>query len=201
MVPALVVACGFLIGTFPTARLVARRSGRDVTAEGSGNPGATNVYRIAGPGPGLVVFAGDVVKGALPAAAGLLVGGHRLALAAGAAAVVGHCFPPQRRLRGGRGVATSVGLVAVVDPPVVAITAVLWFLVVRLSRRASPASLASALAAPVLAAALGRDATEVAGFALVAALVLVRHAPNLGRLARGGEGPLGPGGGRGRSLR
>ena len=138
MVPALVVACGFLIGTFPTARLVARRSGRDVTAEGSGNPGATNVYRIAGLGPGLVVFAGDVVKGALPAAAGLLVGGHRLALAAAAAAVVGHCFPPQRRLRGGRGVATSVGLVAVVDPPVVAITAVLWFLVVRLSNPLAP---------------------------------------------------------------
>ena len=200
MVPALVVVCGFLIGTFPTARLVARRSGWDVTAEGSGNPGATNVYRIAGLGPGLVVFAGDVVKGALPAAAGLLASGPHLALAGGAAAVVGHCFPPQRRFRGGRGVATSVGLVAVVDPPVVAITAVLWFLVVRLSRRASPASLASALAAPVLAAALGRDATEVAGFALVGALVLVRHAPNLGRLARGREGPLGPGGGQGRGL-
>jgi glycerol-3-phosphate acyltransferase PlsY len=200
VVAAVVVLCGFLVGTFPTARLVARRSGRDVAAEGSGNPGATNVYRIAGARAGLVVFAGDAVKGALPAAVGLLVSGRTLALVAGAAAVVGHCFPPQRRFRGGRGVATSVGLVLVVDPLVAALTAVLWFAVVRVSRRASLGSLAGAVAAPVTAALLGRDTPEVVVFALVALLVLFRHAPNIGRLARGREGPLGPAGGDGRGL-
>jgi glycerol-3-phosphate acyltransferase PlsY len=200
VVAAVVVLCGFLVGTFPTARLVARRSGRDVAAEGSGNPGATNVYRIAGARAGLVVFAGDAVKGALPAAVGLLVSGRTLALVAGAAAVVGHCFPPQRRFRGGRGVATSVGLVLVVDPLVAALTAVLWFAVVRVSRRASLGSLAGAVAAPVPAALLGRDTPEVVVFALVALLVLFRHAPNIGRLARGREGPLGPAGGDGRGL-
>ena len=193
--------CGFLLGTVPTAGVVARRSGRDVAGEGSGNPGATNVYRIAGRRAAMVVFVGDALKGAVPAAVGLALSGRTLALAVGAAAVVGHCFPPQRRLRGGRGVATSAGVVAVVDPVVAAVTAVLWFLVVRLSRRASLGSLAAAVAAPLGAALLGRDTSEAVVLALLAVLVVFRHAPNIGRLARGSEGPLGPAGGGGPGLR
>jgi len=196
-----VALCGFLLGTFPTAGVVARRSGRDVAGEGSGNPGATNVYRIAGRRAAMVVFVGDALKGAVPAAVGLALSGRTLALAAGAAAVVGHCFPPQRRLRGGRGVATSAGVVAVVDPVVAAVTAVLWFLLVRLSRRASLGSLAAAVAAPLTAALLGRDTSEAVVLALLAVLVVFRHAPNIGRLARGREGPLGPAGGGGPGLR
>jgi len=196
-----VALCGFLLGTFPTAGVVARRSGRDVAGEGSGNPGATNVYRIAGRRAAMVVFVGDALKGAVPAAVGLALSGRTLALAAGAAAVVGHCFPPQRRLRGGRGVATSAGVVAVVDPVVAAVTAVLWFLLVRLSRRASLGSLAAAVAAPLTAALLGRDTSEAVVLALLAVLVVFRHAPNIGRLARGSEGPLGPAGGGGPGLR
>ena len=201
MVAAVVALCGFLLGTFPTAGVVARRSGRDVAGEGSGNPGATNVYRIAGRRAAMVVFVGDALKGAVPAAVGLALSGRTLALAAGAAAVVGHCFPPQRRLRGGRGVATSAGVVAVVDPVVAAVTAVLWFLLVRLSRRASLGSLAAAVAAPLGAALLGRDTSEAVVLALLAVLVVFRHAPNIGRLARGREGPLGPAGGGGPGLR
>jgi len=201
VVAAVVALCGFLLGTFPTAGVVARRSGRDVAGEGSGNPGATNVYRIAGRRAAMVVFVGDALKGAVPAAVGLALSGRTLALAAGAAAVVGHCFPPQRRLRGGRGVATSAGVVAVVDPVVAAVTAVLWFLVVRLSRRASLGSLAAAVAAPLGAALLGRDTSEAVVLALLAVLVVFRHAPNIGRLARGSEGPLGPAGGGGPGLR
>jgi len=201
VVAAVVALCGFLLGTFPTAGVVARRSGRDVAGEGSGNPGATNVYRIAGRRAAMVVFVGDALKGAVPAAVGLALSGRTLALAAGAAAVVGHCFPPQRRLRGGRGVATSAGVVAVVDPVVAAVTAVLWFLLVRLSRRASLGSLAAAVAAPLTAALLGRDTSEAVVLALLAVLVVFRHAPNIGRLARGSEGPLGPAGGGGPGLR
>ena len=230
MVAAVVALCGFLLGTFPTAGVVARRSGRDVAGEGSGNPGATNVYRIAGRRAAMVVFVGDALKGAVPAAVGLALSGRTLALAAGAAAVVGHCFPPQRRLRGGRGVATSAGVVAVVDPVVAAVTAVLWFLLVRLSRRASLGSLAAVpriteafrtgagvgwhehkdevfhgcekFFRPGYAAALlGRDTSEAVVLALLAVLVVFRHAPNIGRLARGSEGPLGPAGGGGPGLR
>ena len=200
MVAAAVVACGFLLGTFPTAALVTRGSGRDVTAEGSGNPGATNVYRLAGPLAGALVFAGDALKGAVPVAAGLLLEGRSVALVAGGAAVVGHCFPPQRRLRGGRGVATSVGLVSVADPLVAGMTVVLWFLVVLASRRASLGSVAAAVAVPLTATLLGRATSEVVVFAAVAALVLARHWPNVRRLLRGGEGPLGPAGGGGHGL-
>ena len=97
--------------------------------------------------------------------------------------------------------ATSAGVVAVVDPVVAAVTAVLWFLVVRLSRRASLGSLAAAVAAPLGAALLGRDTSEAVVLALLAVLVVFRHAPNIGRLARGSEGPLGPAGGGGPGLR
>src|SRR5687767_8973239 len=81
----LLVVCAYLLGTFPTAVLVARSRGHDVTREGSGNPGATNVYRVAGRRAAVLVFAGDFLKGVLAAAAGLLVSDNA-ALATGAAA-------------------------------------------------------------------------------------------------------------------
>src|SRR5690349_18914145 len=103
----IVVAVGaYAAGTFPTAQLVGRRLGRDPTREGSGNPGATNVYRTAGRRAGLMVALGDVAKGAVPTAVGYLVDGRPLATVAWAAAVAGHVAPVTRRLRGGKGVAT-----------------------------------------------------------------------------------------------
>src|SRR5436305_11412567 len=110
----LIVVVGYALGTLPTAVLVGRRSGHDPTHEGSGNPGASNVYRTVGRRAAAVVLAGDLLKGAAAAGLGWALAGHTVGVATGAAAVVGHVVPPWRR--GGKGVATSAGMVLVLFP-------------------------------------------------------------------------------------
>ncbi|HEY5888757.1 MAG TPA: glycerol-3-phosphate acyltransferase, partial [Acidimicrobiales bacterium] len=114
--PLVVVVVAYLVGTFPAAALIGRLTGHDPTAEGSGNPGATNVLRTSGRWAGATVLAIDVAKGALAAGLGLLVGDHTLGVVAGAAAVLGHVAPVGRRFQGGKGVATAAGASAVVFP-------------------------------------------------------------------------------------
>ena len=94
------------------------------TREGSGNPGATNVLRVAGRRAGAIALVGDLLKGAVPAAVGWAVGGHGLGVACGVAAVVGHVLPATRRFRGGKGVATAAGMAVVLFPAAAAVAAV-----------------------------------------------------------------------------
>jgi glycerol-3-phosphate acyltransferase PlsY len=177
----------YLLGTFPTAVVVARAGGHDVLAEGSGNPGASNVYRLMGTGPGFLVFLGDFAKGALPAAAGLVLWGHGGAYALGVAAVIGHVFPVTRRFKGGRGVATASGMLVVLYPLVTLGLAVMWFAVAYGLHRASLASLVGAAVFPVLVALTGEAGPEVAAVSALAVLVIARHAANVRRLVRGEE--------------
>lgn len=186
-VTALVVVAAYLVGTFPTATLVA---GSRVTSQGSGNPGASNVYRVAGRKAGLLVFAGDFLKGALPTAAGLVIDGRPLALACGAAAVLGHCFPATRRFRGGKGVATAAGFTLAVEPVIATAAIVAWLLVAKLARKASVASLVVALGIPTAVLAVRGLGAEAATVAAVAVLVVARHADNVARLMRGDERTL-----------
>ena len=196
---ALLVAGSYLVGLAPTAQVISRRLGHDPTREGSGNPGASNVYRTAGSVAGALVLVGDVAKGAGPTLVGRAAGGRRLGLLCGAAAVAGHVAPVTRRFRGGKGVATAAGLSLVLYPRVSLALAGLWAGVFRLTRTPSVASVTTAGAWPLLVAATRRPAGEVAGVAAVAALVLARHRDNLARLARGTERRLRPG--RGMMLR
>lgn len=187
------IGASYLLGQFPTAHLVAG----DRARAGSGNPGASNVYRQAGRRAGALVFAGDALKGAVAVAAALLAtgGDHTVAVLAGLAAVVGHCFPlftpaGRRRFRGGKGVATSLGVVAPLHPLAAVAAAVTWMAVVALTHKASAASLAAIVAALVALALLDTTAAEVAGIAAVAAIVVVRHTDNIVRLVRGEERSL-----------
>lgn len=105
-------ALGYLLGTFPTADLVARRvsSGTiDLRAQGSGNPGAANALKVLGKKAGAIVMAGDMSKGALASGIGGLVAGPAGAHIAGTASVFGHCFPVWNGFRGGKGVAAGIG--------------------------------------------------------------------------------------------
>jgi glycerol-3-phosphate acyltransferase PlsY len=187
---ALVVA-SYLAGTFPTADLVGRAFGRDVHTEGSGNPGTTNVYRVAGRRAAAVVLGVDVTKGALPAIAGTRLAGDRVGAACGAAAVVGHCFPLPRPSRGGKGVATAAGMVLGVDAGLAMVAVPLWVTVARLVRRPSLASLTVAGGLPLVAAARRRPRWELIALTTVAALVAARHTDNVRRLLRGEEGAPG----------
>jgi glycerol-3-phosphate acyltransferase PlsY len=187
------VVAAYLIGTFPTAQLVGARRGVDPTRAGSGNPGATNVLRTAGRRAGALVFLGDVVKGALPTAIGLAVGGRSLGVACWVSAVLGHVFPLTRRLRGGKGVATAGGGALVLYPLVAVLLLVVFALVVRASRTASIGSIAIAVLLPVLLAVTGRPAWEVAAAVGVSVLVVVRHAENIQRLLHRDERSFGRG--------
>ena len=192
----LLIPVAYLVGTFPAAALMARATGHDVTREGSGNPGASNVYRLAGWKPGLVVLLADIAKGSIASAVGLILDGHRGAYILGLAAVVGHVAPVTRRFRGGRGVATAGGVLIVLYPLVGLAMAVLWFLLARVVvRKASVASIVASACFPVGVALTGNSWADVAITAALAAIVIFRHAPNLRRLLRGQELGLGEGGG------
>jgi acyl phosphate:glycerol-3-phosphate acyltransferase len=184
---ALVVAAGYVLGTLPFAQIVAGRLGHDPTTEGSGNPGASNVFRTAGRGAGLTVLAGDALKGVVAVAIGWLFGGRDLALITGVAAVLGHVFPITRGFRGGKGVATSAGVMAVLFPLPLAASAVVWLALVKLTGVAAIASLVAGAALVVGLVLTDVPGREVALVAVLGALVLVRHAGNIARLVRGEE--------------
>ena len=125
------IPLAYLLGTFPSAGIVAKAKGHDVTREGSGNPGASNTFRLLGWKAGLLVLILDIGKGSLAAGVGLAIDNHRGAYILGVAAVLGHVLPITRRFKGGRGVATAAGVLAVVFPLVVSIVGVLWFAIAR----------------------------------------------------------------------
>ena len=177
----------YLLGTLPTALMVGRRAGRDLTREGSGNPGASNTYRTLGRRAGALVLAGDLCKGVLAAAAGLATGNRAIAVGCGLAAVVGHVLPVTRRFRGGKGVATAAGMALVLLPGPALVLALVWVVVVKATHTAAVASLIIAVALPAAAALVGRPAGEVWAFATCGALVVLRHSENIGRLRRGSE--------------
>jgi glycerol-3-phosphate acyltransferase PlsY len=180
---ALLVFASYLLGMFPTARLVVGRA----IEGGSGNPGASNAYRTAGRTKGLLVLLGDAAKGAVAAGAGYALGGRPLAFACGAAAVLGHVLPATRPARGGKGVATAAGMATVLLPALAPFSALTWAVVAKATGKASLASLAAVTILPGAAALTGRPAWEVAATVAVALLVVVRHTSNLRALARGEE--------------
>lgn len=188
---ALLVAISYLVGTFPTAALVTRRRGVDPTRAGSGNPGATNVLRVAGRRAGALALVGDVAKGAVPAAAGWAIGGHAVGLACGVAAVVGHVAPATRRFRGGKGVATGVGMAVVLFPAATVVAAAAFAATLLATRVVSLASIVAVVALPVAAAAFGADVVEIGVLAACGALIVARHASNITRLLAGTERRVG----------
>jgi acyl phosphate:glycerol-3-phosphate acyltransferase len=186
---ALLVPVAWLLGTFPSAQLVARAHGRDILSEGSGNPGASNVHRLLGWRAGAFVLLLDFAKGALAAGAGLAIGGRAGACVLGVAAVVGHTYPLYRK--GGKGVAAAGGALVVLYPFVVVGLGVCWFVVARVLHKASLASLLATILFPVAVLVLGYDRWEVGVVGGLALLVVARHAANIRRLLRREEIDLG----------
>ena len=177
----------YLLGTFPSAILVARSKGIDITTVGSGNPGASNIARTLGVKWGIAVFAMDALKGAIPAVVGLLLDTRPGAYVLVAAAVLGHLYPVTSGFRGGKGVATLGGATIVLHPVAFAVLLVTWVAVRRLTGKASLASLVIAIGLPVAVAFDGSARWEIAATTALAALVFARHADNIKRLIGGRE--------------
>ena len=192
--PILTILLAYLVGSIPFGFLIARWHGIDIRAAGSGNIGATNVVRVLGMKLGGGVFALDLLKGALPTvAAGFVSAEQGLPVVAGLTAILGHMFPVWLGFRGGKGVATGAGVVAVLFPWPTLGALFVWLLFLCVLRYVSLASVVAA-AAPVglhllLAAEPFAAGQRIkTGFSLLAfLLVLVRHRGNLARLSRGSE--------------
>ena len=210
LLPVVLVAVAYLVGSIPFSYLVARSlAGKDVRQEGSGNVGATNVARTAGKTAGILALGGDLAKGVAiilaarwivlrpewPFAAGTQPWESRemwIALA-GLIAALGHMFPVWLRFHGGKGVATAAGVVLALDLRVFAASLLVFAIVVLLSRMVSLASILTAASIPLLFRFVAHDSpywrTIVSiGIALA---VILKHHSNIARLARGTERRLG----------
>lgn len=174
----------YLLGTFPSAALVASASGIDITKAGSGNPGASNVTRTLGWKKGVLVFALDAAKGAVAALVGLWIGGRSGGYVLGATAIVGHVFPFMRGMRGGKGVATGGGVIASLHPVVGLAVGAVWIVASRLTGKAAVASIAAVIAAPIGLALNDAPAWEFAATVGLCSLLVIRHAGNIKRLLR-----------------
>ncbi|HTE49561.1 MAG TPA: glycerol-3-phosphate 1-O-acyltransferase PlsY [Kofleriaceae bacterium] len=189
------VVAAYLLGSIPTGYLVGRHRGVDVRQQGSGNIGATNVARTLGRKLGILVLFLDALKGAAPVALWRLADiGPRLHLggplapyvftAFGLAPIIGHCFPVWLRFRGGKGVATALGVFLVADPLVVLIGVAVFAVLYTLTRIVSIGSLSASLVIPTAAALLGRPWPVVALAAGGAVLIIGKHHQNIRRLLR-----------------
>jgi len=184
---------GYLFGAIPVGVLVGRAWGFDPRTVGSGNIGATNVVRAGGKIPGAVTFMADVLKGFIPIElTRFALGSAPSALATvGIATFAGSIASIFLKFRGGRGVATSLGVWLALAPKPIAIVAGVFGVVLALTRIVSLASLMGALALPPTVAALDCPAPYLLAAIIMTALVLLRHSENIARLIRGEEPSIG----------
>jgi glycerol-3-phosphate acyltransferase PlsY len=194
------LAFGYLLGSVPSGWLVMKfYRNQDLRKLGSGNIGAANVFRAGGSGAFALTLIADGLKGFIPVMAGILLGlgDNEIALAAiGLAAVVGHNWPVFLGFKGGKGVATSGGVLLALAPVALVLALLTWFLIIRLTQVASLASLSAVAVAFVSLIVLhlvGWQVWRPVGWPVIilgvtlAGLVLIRHRSNIERLARGRE--------------
>jgi glycerol-3-phosphate acyltransferase PlsY len=181
---------GYFAGGIPTGYLVVKRmKGYDIRTKGSGNPGTANVYRNAGPVAGAITLVIDALKGFAPVCLCLFLQPRRpeLAIAAGAAAIVGHNWTPLLGFKGGKGVATSAGVFLALIPGPMALTIATFAIAVKLSGHISVGSMAAAIALPLAAASLHSQTAYCVAAAISGALIIYKHIPNLKRLRENKE--------------
>ncbi len=189
------VIVAYLIGSVPVGLLLGRVCGIDIREHGSGNLGATNIYRSLGLAAGVAVFVLDAAKGALPVLAALMLFGGPSEVArstvlvlTGLAAIAGHNWSIYLGFQGGKGVSTGAGVLLVLFPAVTGVLFVVWVVVLLLSRYVSLASIVISLVFPVLVVLLNGSNGVYVAFSLVAAAVVIfKHRSNVGRILGGTE--------------
>jgi glycerol-3-phosphate acyltransferase PlsY len=188
---SLLIICAFIIGSIPVGMLVARAKGVDLKKVGSGNIGATNVLRSLGKGPAALTLIGDMLKGTLAVALGRYFGlGTFYEGIIGLLAILGHNFSVFLGFRGGKGVATSLGVFILYSPRTALITFVIWIAVVITTKYSSLGALISFGLLP-LNIILFDSKEKLPVALLVTLLILIRHMDNIQRLMKGTERKIG----------
>ena len=185
----IVLVISYLIGSIPNGLIIGKMmTGVDIREFGSKNIGATNAYRVLGPWPAFWVFLTDMFKGVAGVYLALYLAGSPISqLAGGIAAIAGHNWPIFLGFKGGRGVATGLGVIAVLVPKVTLMVFCVWLAIVLITRYVSLGSIVAAALVPLLMWYTGVQ-WEILGFGfLAAAFVIIRHRPNIERLLKGEE--------------
>ncbi|HET6516030.1 MAG TPA: glycerol-3-phosphate 1-O-acyltransferase PlsY [Thermodesulfovibrionales bacterium] len=188
----LLIIVAYLLGSVPFGDVIARVKGIDLTKVGSGNIGATNVLRSVGRMAAILTLIGDIMKGSLAvAAAKYLVNDPVVEGIVGLAAIVGHDFSIFLRLKGGKGVATSIGVLLVYSPKAAVFTILLWLTVVVISRYSSLGALVAFGLLPVAILVADPVRSKVIISVCIAVLVVLKHEANIRRLIKGIEPRVG----------
>ena len=194
MLLAIALFLSFLCGSIPFGVFIARSRGVDIRSVGSGNIGATNVWRVLGPKWGGVSFVLDVAKGVAGPVIGRAILGENATVEialCGVAAVLGHTFSPFLGFKGGKGIATSLGAMLGLMPLVGISIAAVWTISLAVSRMVSVASVVSCVALPILAWVLGAPPPFVVVAVSMGVVAFLKHIPNLKRIAAGTEPKVG----------
>ena len=180
----------YLITAIPTGVVLTRlMGGEDIRRQGSGNIGATNVYRVAGKLAGVLTLLGDTLKGLLPllACKSWLAPTPTQLGVASAVAIIGHCYPVYLKFRGGKGIATALGIFLVMSPIAVLGAAIVFGITVATTRFISLGSVLAAMSAPLLVLMLNQPQPIFLATLFIAALIVWRHRSNIKRLMDGAE--------------
>ncbi len=184
------IAVGYLLGSIPFGLLLTRAVGINIREVGSGNIGTTNVLRTGNKGLAAATLLLDAGKGAAAVLMAQRFGGVEAGMLAGVAAFLGHCFPVWLGFKGGKGVATLLGVTLAAVPLAGVIALVAWVVGALATRYSSVGGLASAVAAPVAAVALGKPHAAIA-LAVMTAILIWKHRDNIARLRAGTESRIG----------
>ncbi|HEV2556327.1 MAG TPA: glycerol-3-phosphate 1-O-acyltransferase PlsY [Bosea sp. (in: a-proteobacteria)] len=184
---------GYLLGSIPFGIILTRLSGGpDLRSIGSGNIGATNVLRTGNKKLAALTLLGDMLKGtAAVLLAAALLGGREAGLVAGLGAFLGHLFPVWLRFKGGKGVATFLGILIALKGSIALVFAALWLSIAYLTRYSSLSALIASLLTPLLLLFWVRDAKAAALMAVLTLLLWFMHRANIVRLLAGSEGKIG----------
>ena len=184
-------ALGYLLGSIPFGLVLTKLAGmQDIRAIGSGNIGATNVLRTGRRGLAAATLACDILKGTLAVLLALRAAGLEGAIAAGLGAFLGHLFPVWLRFKGGKGIATYIGILAGFAWPVALGFCAIWLIVAAIARYSSLSGLTASLATPLMLWWAGQSAVALL-FVLLTALVFYMHRANIGRRIAGTEPRIG----------
>jgi glycerol-3-phosphate acyltransferase PlsY len=189
---AFALVAAYVVGSIDFAVIIARMHGVDIHDVGSGNTGASNVLRSIGRFPAAMVLVGDTMKGVVGAAMGMVASGTanplvHWAFLAGFLAVVGHCYPVFHRFKGGKGVATGLGVLFFTVTLVGLIVVTSWMILLKLTKTASISSLIVVAASIPLAIWQGATGMSLVWLAATVVLVVWRHKANIQRVFTGSE--------------